>query len=53
MKRQIVCIERGEGMITDRLGKAWIYFDGGLGTMLQERGLPGDEYPETWNLTHP
>ncbi len=40
-------------MITDRLGKAWIYFDGGLGTMLQERGLPGGEYPETWNLTHP
>lgn len=40
-------------MITDRLGKEWIYFDGGLGTMLQERGLPGGEYPETWNLTHP
>ena len=43
----------GEGMITDRFGKEWIYFDGGLGTMLQERGLPGGEYPETWNLTHP
>ena len=40
-------------MITDRLGKEWINFDGGLGTMLQERGLPGGEYPETWNLTHP
>ena len=40
-------------MITDRLGKEWIYFDGGLGTMLQERGLQGGEYPETWNLTHP
>lgn len=43
----------GEGMITDRFGKEWIYFDGGLGTMLQERGLQGGEYPETWNLTHP
>lgn len=40
-------------MITDRFGKEWIYFDGGLGTMLQERGLQGGEYPETWNLTHP
>lgn len=39
-------------MITDRFGKEWIYFDGGLGTMLQERGLQGGEYPETWNLTH-
>lgn len=43
----------GESMITDRFGKEWIYFDGGLGTMLQERGLQGGEYPETWNLTHP
>lgn len=40
-------------MITDRFGKEWIYFDGGLGTMLQERGLQGGEYPETWNLTYP
>lgn len=40
-------------MITDRFGKEWIYFDGGLGTILQERGLQGGEYPETWNLTHP
>lgn len=40
-------------MIIDRFGKEWIYFDGGLGTMLQERGLQGGEYPETWNLTHP
>ncbi|MBR2381384.1 MAG: homocysteine S-methyltransferase family protein [Clostridia bacterium] len=30
-----------------------IYFDGGLGTMLQKRGLKGGELPECWNLEHP
>ena len=29
------------------------YFDGGMGTLLQERGLLPSELPETWNLTHP
>lgn len=27
--------------------------DGGMGTLLQERGLKAGEYPEIWNLTHP
>ncbi len=27
--------------------------DGGLGTLLQERGLHPGEYPEEWNLSHP
>lgn len=30
-----------------------LYFDGGLGTMLQAKGLSGGEAPEDWNLTHP
>ena len=30
-----------------------VYLDGGMGTLLQERGLRPGERPETWNLTHP
>ncbi|MCR5353597.1 MAG: homocysteine S-methyltransferase family protein [Clostridiales bacterium] len=30
-----------------------ICFDGGTGTLLQERGLMPGEHPETWNITHP
>ena len=30
-----------------------IYLDGGMGTLLQARGLQPGEYPERWNLTHP
>ena len=30
-----------------------LYLDGGMGTLLQARGLMAGEYPETWNLTHP
>ncbi len=29
-----------------------IYLDGGMGTLLQKRGLKSGELPETWNLTH-
>ena len=29
-----------------------IYLDGGMGTLLQERGLAAGELPELWNLTH-
>ncbi len=39
--------------LTERLGKEWIFFDGGAGTILQARGLAAGELPETWNLTHP
>lgn len=35
------------------LGKKWLFFDGGLGTMLQQKGLPAGALPESWNLTHP
>ena len=37
-------------MITDRLGKELLFFDGGMGTLLQERGLKPGELPETWNI---
>ncbi len=30
-----------------------VYFDGGLGTMLQQMGLSGGEPPESWNVTRP
>ena len=39
--------------LRDRLGKEWLFCDGGMGTFLQERGLQGGELPERWNLTHP
>lgn len=39
-------------MILERLGKELLYFDGGMGTLLQERGLKPGELPETWNLEH-
>lgn len=40
-------------MIRERLGKELLYFDGGMGTLLQAKGLKPGELPETWNLTHP
>ena len=39
--------------LTQRLGKEWLFCDGGSGTYLQEHGLAGGELPETWNLSHP
>lgn len=39
-------------MIRQRLGKDLLFFDGGMGTLLQEKGLAPGELPETWNLTH-
>ena len=30
-----------------------ICFDGGTGTLLQEKGLMPGEHPEFWNITHP
>ena len=29
-----------------------VYLDGGMGTLLQARGLQPGEHPERWNLTH-
>ncbi len=30
-----------------------LILDGGMGTLLQARGLAAGEYPERWNVTHP
>lgn len=30
-----------------------VCLDGGMGTLLQEKGLNPGEYPERWNLSHP
>ena len=35
------------------LGKQLLFFDGGMGTLLQARGLQAGEIPETWNILHP
>lgn len=39
--------------LREELGKRILFFDGGLGSLLQERGLKPGELPETWNLTRP
>lgn len=39
--------------IRNLLGKQRLYFDGGMGTLLQARGLKPGEKPEQWNITHP
>ncbi|MBQ7793700.1 MAG: homocysteine S-methyltransferase family protein, partial [Clostridia bacterium] len=35
------------------LGKELLFFDGAMGTMLQERGLAAGEIPELWNINRP
>ena len=39
-------------MRRERLGKEVLYFDGGMGTLLQEKGLKAGELPEVWNIEH-
>ena len=39
--------------ILEKLKSKRLYFDGGYGTCLQERGLKPGELPELWNITHP
>ena len=39
--------------ITEFLKDHILYLDGGMGTLLQARGLLPGELPERWNLTHP
>lgn len=39
-------------MILDDLGKKLLFYDGGMGTLLQAKGLRPGELPETWNLNH-
>lgn len=35
------------------LEKNIVYLDGGMGTLLQAKGLKPGEHPEHWNLSHP
>ena len=39
--------------LTDLLRTGPFLLDGGMGTLLQAKGLRPGEAPETWNLTHP
>lgn len=39
--------------IRNEFGKRMLFFDGGMGSLLQERGLKQGELPETWNLKKP
>lgn len=39
-------------MLRERLGKELLFMDGGMGTLLQERGLGSGELPEIWNIEH-
>ena len=40
-------------MVCNKIGKERLYFDGAMGTMLQNRGLKLGEIPEIYNMTHP
>lgn len=39
--------------ILKRLGKEFLFFEGGMGTTLQKKGLTPSELPESWNISHP
>ena len=39
--------------LRERIKKGRLILDGGMGTLLQERGLRPGEFPEEWNLSHP
>ncbi|MGN0160999.1 MAG: homocysteine S-methyltransferase family protein [Lachnospiraceae bacterium] len=39
--------------ILDYLKDHLVYLDGGMGTLLQKRGLMPGELPERWNVSHP
>lgn len=39
--------------INDILSRKFIFFDGAMGTMLQNRGLKAGEIPELYNILHP
>ncbi|MBQ8382834.1 MAG: homocysteine S-methyltransferase family protein [Clostridia bacterium] len=38
--------------IREKLQTGFLFYDGGMGSMLQSAGLPAGELPERWNLTH-
>ena len=52
-KEPILSDPSGRRPLLERLGREWLFFDGGTGTILQEKGLKGGELPEKWNLSRP
>ena len=38
--------------ILQELQNRILFCDGGMGSLLQEKGLKAGELPETWNITH-
>ncbi|MEE1019434.1 MAG: homocysteine S-methyltransferase family protein, partial [Acutalibacteraceae bacterium] len=34
-------------------GSRTLFFEGGMGALLQQKGLKGGEIPDTWSITHP
>ena len=38
--------------VTEYLKEHILFLDGGMGTLLQARGLQAGELPEKWNITH-
>ena len=39
--------------ILEELKNRRLFFDGGMGSLLQAKGLKPGEFPETWNVLHP
>ncbi len=39
--------------VLDFLKENIVHLDGGMGTLLQKKGLQPGEHPEMWNITHP
>ena len=39
-------------MLKERIGKDLLFFDGGMGSLLQAEGLLPGESPEDWNIEH-
>lgn len=39
--------------IIDEIRQRIVFFDGGMGSLLQAKGLQAGELPETWNITRP
>ena len=48
-----VLLQDMKNSILDILGKKIIFFDGGLGTQIQNKGLKLGEIPETFNIKNP
>lgn len=39
--------------LLQKIEQGFVFFDGGMGTLLQDMGLQAGELPETWNVLHP